>query len=186
VPAQAEPVPAHAVRAPCGAPTIGEHVPRLALESHASHCPVQVVLQHTPSTQYPLVHWPGALQEPPFASCAVHTPAEHHAPCTQSPSTVQLPWQVVPLQPLAPQTCVCTAGHAPAPLQPAASVATPCVQLGARHCTVESGYAQLVAEPLHVPAHIEPSDWHTGRVPWGAPVTGVHVPTLPETSHASH
>jgi len=61
------------------------------------------------------------------------------------------------------------------------------VQLGARHCTVASGYAQLVLpDPSHVPAQIEPSDWQTGRVPWGAPVTGVHVPTLPETSHASH
>jgi hypothetical protein len=50
-PAHAEPVPAHAVRAPCGAPAIGAHVPGLAVESQASHWPVQVVLQHTPSTQ---------------------------------------------------------------------------------------------------------------------------------------
>lgn len=40
--------------------------------------------------------------------------------------------------------------------------------------------------PSQAPAHEELSLAHAVRVPWGAPVAGEHVPTLPETSHAWH
>jgi hypothetical protein len=36
---------AHAVRAPCGAPTIGVHVPSVPFASHAAHCPRHAMLQ---------------------------------------------------------------------------------------------------------------------------------------------
>jgi hypothetical protein len=54
--------PPHAGRlvplAACGASRFGtgEHVPALFVTSHASHCPLHAWSQHTPSTQYPLVH----------------------------------------------------------------------------------------------------------------------------------
>jgi len=40
--------------------------------------------------------------------------------------------------------------------------------------------------PSHCPPQLLPSDPQTGRVPCGAPVTGVHEPSTPETLHASH
>jgi hypothetical protein len=36
---------AHAMRAPCGIPPIGTHVPSYVATSHAAHCPVQGELQ---------------------------------------------------------------------------------------------------------------------------------------------
>jgi hypothetical protein len=51
-------VPAHvsfsasqAGRSPCGSPVTLEHVPALSMTSHASHWPLQALLQQTPSTQ---------------------------------------------------------------------------------------------------------------------------------------
>jgi hypothetical protein len=40
----------------------------------ASHAPPQAVLQHTPSTQWPLVHWLEALQELPLDCFARQVP----------------------------------------------------------------------------------------------------------------
>ena len=54
VPLQALPSLAHAGRLPRGAPVTAVHVP--GVRSHASHWPVQALLQHTPSAQAPLVH----------------------------------------------------------------------------------------------------------------------------------
>ena len=52
-PAQASPSsPAHAGRAPTGAPVTGEHLP----PPHDSHWPSQALSQHTPSAQNPLLH----------------------------------------------------------------------------------------------------------------------------------
>jgi hypothetical protein len=41
----------------------------------ASHAPPQAVLQHTPSTQLPEVHWLAAVQTAPLDSLVVHVPA---------------------------------------------------------------------------------------------------------------
>jgi hypothetical protein len=48
---------AHAARPPVGAPVTGEHVPAFAGTTHDPHCPVHALLQQTPSTQKPDVHW---------------------------------------------------------------------------------------------------------------------------------
>jgi hypothetical protein len=39
---------------------------------------------------------------------------------------------------------------------------------------------------LQLPPQIVPSVEHACREPWGAPTIGRHVPSLPDTSHASH
>src|SRR5437763_16854903 len=76
-------------------------------------------------------------------------------------------------------------GHAPAPSQFAPAVATPPLQSALRHAVV--GYAHAaIAEPSHAPPHAVPSVAHGGRPPVGAPVTGVHVPVVPERLHAAH
>jgi hypothetical protein len=79
---------------------------------------------------------------------------------------------------------VLTAGHEPA-LQFAAAVAVPLVQLAPRHCDV--GYAQeLALLPSQLPPQEEPSLAQAERAPCGAPLTVVHLPTLPATSQAWH
>ena len=65
---------------------------------------------------------------------------------------------------------------------------------------MQLAWTQVTAEPTK-PVHdvrVLPSHWaawhgvlsdatgHAGRMPWGVPTTGVQVPTLPATSHASH
>jgi hypothetical protein len=62
------PYAAHAGREPTGAPDAALHVPTLPAMLHASHCPVQVVSQHTPSTQFHDAHSAPALQAVPLAS----------------------------------------------------------------------------------------------------------------------
>jgi hypothetical protein len=111
------PLPAHFGRAPRGSPATGAHVPRLPGTSHAWHCPAQVELQQTPSTQRPLpqeeavapVHVPPlgslhvprepgvALQDQPVGQLALeqHTPSTHVSPDEQSELTVQ-PTPAVP------------------------------------------------------------------------------------------
>ena len=125
---------------------------------------------------------------PPLAMVGVQTPAaQYSAPVLQSPSTVQLPSQSVPAQLPVGQVRVCTAGQLPAPSQVAERVAVPLVQSAARHSTLPPGYAHAArCTPLQVPPQAEPSSAHDGRVPTGAPVTSVQVPSDPETLHASH
>jgi hypothetical protein len=96
-------------------------------------------LQQTPSTQRPLAHWLAPEQAVPFPSSGVHTPAAHQYPEVQPASLVH------PLaQALAPHTsgahvCCCGDGQLPVPSQEAGRVATPPVQLPARHATDASG-----------------------------------------------
>ena len=40
----------------------GEHVPNTPTRLQAAHCPVQALLQHTPSTQKPETHWVDEVQ----------------------------------------------------------------------------------------------------------------------------
>jgi hypothetical protein len=66
-------------------------------------------------------------------------------------------------------------------------VATAEEQLAAAQ-TVDTpgGSPHLVrSEPLHCALHA-PVPTHAVRVPRGAPLTAMHVPTLPATLHASH
>lgn len=67
------PVPEHAVRVPCGAPTTAVQVPTLPPISQASHCPEHAVLQQTPSAQTPEPH--SALVVHPVASGLEQDPA---------------------------------------------------------------------------------------------------------------
>jgi hypothetical protein len=43
-----------------------------------------------------------------------------------------------------------------------------------------------VTTPLQLPPQDVPSLAQAARAPWGAPATGLHVPTLPATLQASH
>lgn len=71
------PEPAHAARDPCGAPDVtAVQVPADPPTSHASHCPPQLLLQQTPSTQLPLVQSGFVVQTLPF-SFGPHEPATH-------------------------------------------------------------------------------------------------------------
>ena len=55
--------------------TTGLHVPTLPATLQASHEPPQAVLQHTPSTHWPLPHWLVPVQVPPFVFFGTHAPA---------------------------------------------------------------------------------------------------------------
>jgi hypothetical protein len=63
------PLPGQGVRVPCGAPLTVVHVPFAPVTSHAWHCALHAVSQHTPSTQCPLVQSQSVLQTVPFAFC---------------------------------------------------------------------------------------------------------------------
>jgi hypothetical protein len=64
---QTSPPPAHAVREPTGAPVTAEHVPAEPSMLQASHCCEHASLQHTPSTQAPLLQSPAAAHVSPFS-----------------------------------------------------------------------------------------------------------------------
>src|SRR5687767_7326724 len=83
--------------------------------------------------------------------------------------------------------------HAPCPLHVASPVKALTSQTAAPHTVEEllANAAQLVVwstTPSHVRARhgSPPPVSHCARAPWGAPWTGLHEPTLPTTSHASH
>src|SRR4051812_32924456 len=58
----------HAVRLPSGLPMTGTHTPKLPGTVHASHWPVHLLSQHTPSVQRPVPHSVSALHGAPWAS----------------------------------------------------------------------------------------------------------------------
>jgi hypothetical protein len=65
------PAPMHAWRGAAGAPVTAVQVPLVAARLQDSHCPVQSLLQQTPSAQKLEVHWLPALHEapgPPFVT----------------------------------------------------------------------------------------------------------------------
>jgi len=70
----------------------------LLATSHASHWPPQAVLQHTPSLQWPLLHWFAPLHASPLSYLTVQMPAEQKLVALQFASVVQLPPQIVPAQ----------------------------------------------------------------------------------------
>ena len=84
------------------------------------------------------------------------------------------------------QLTVCTAGQAPLPSQPAPSVAVPPVQLAARHDVPVPGYVQAVRfVPSQEPPQVAPAPAHAVCPVRGAAVTGVHVPLVAASAHAS-
>ena len=84
------PDPPHARRPAWGAPVTGEHVPSEPGTSHASHCPLQAVLQHTPSTQLPDAHWALVVQPMPAGMRVTQVPDWHRRPVAQSVSDVHI------------------------------------------------------------------------------------------------
>jgi hypothetical protein len=120
-------------------------------------------------------------------SSGLHTPPEHQFAVAQSESAAQLPLHAVGPQEYGAHACVCRPGQAPAPSQTPSSVAVPEVHEGARQEVGSAGYAQLDAWiPSQLPPQTVPSEAHATRLPWGAPLAGLHVPTFPATSQASH
>jgi hypothetical protein len=100
----------------------------------------------------------------------------------QSASAEQVVLQEVAPQTYGLQALVTAPGQEPAPLQLAAAVAVPAVQLAPRHCAV--GYAQeAVVLPSQLPPQA-PLPLQAVRAPCGAPLTAMHWPTLPATSQA--
>jgi hypothetical protein len=64
--ADPEPAPAHAARLPWGAPATALQVPTFPATSHAAHCELHPVSQHTPSTQKLEAHSVEAVHVAPF------------------------------------------------------------------------------------------------------------------------
>jgi hypothetical protein len=84
----------HAARPPCGAPTMGTHVPADPVPSHASHSPAHAALQHTPSTQKsPSGHSAVDAHDTPSAVRGWQVPASHQAVATQSLDVVHVAGQ---------------------------------------------------------------------------------------------
>jgi len=187
LPPHTEPSLAHAVRGEMGAPDTAVHVPTVPVRLHASHCPPQAELQHTPSAQLADEHSFAAVHVAPFAFFAVHVPALQKSPETQSLSAVQALRHAVVPQTYGAHDVVTAVGHVPAPSQPAATVATPPVQLAERQLVEAPGYVHAVRDaPSHEPPHEVPVPVHAVRPPTGAPVTALHVPTEPVALHVSH
>jgi hypothetical protein len=91
-------------------------------------------------------------------------------------AAVHVWWQLVlPLQAKLPHDVVIAFGHAPAPLQEAAFVAVPALQLDARHTVLVPGKVHVVAEPVQEPAQA-PLPVQAGCPGRGEPVIIVQVP----------
>jgi hypothetical protein len=71
-----------------------EHVPTLPVSVHVMHVPLQAVLQHTPWTQLPDVHWALVEHVAPFVF-VVHAPVLQVLFPVQSASTVQVVLQTL-------------------------------------------------------------------------------------------
>jgi hypothetical protein len=76
------------------------------------------------------------------------------------------------------------AGHAPLPSHVPAGVATPDVQVAARHVVVAGGYVQSGEVPLQTPAQTERSVRQNVRLPGTWAMTGPHAPAALHASHA--
>jgi hypothetical protein len=81
----------------------------------------------------------------------------HQAPLTHMESAVQSLLQITPEHRLYPHETCTGAGQLPAPSHISGSVATPPVQLGARHAVELLGYVHAVRlTPLQLPAQVAP------------------------------
>ena len=83
---------------------------------HARQVPQLPALQHTPSTQLPLVHSPAALHAVPSGRSPMQVPLLQKLPGAQSWSAVQAVRHEAAPQTYAPQLWVAGCVHAPAPL----------------------------------------------------------------------
>ena len=109
------PDPAQGDRPMAGGPfEIVVQVPVLFARLHASHWPVHVLSQQTPSTQNPELHGSGELHGVPIATLSWQMPAAQNCPAGQG-VVAQSPSQIVAPHTNGAQTWVCGAGQAPVP-----------------------------------------------------------------------
>lgn len=78
------PAPGHAGRSGAGVPARIWQAPTAPGRLHDSHWPPHARLQHTPSTQTPLVHCSAAVHVAPFAARAAHLPPVQKLPAAHS------------------------------------------------------------------------------------------------------
>jgi hypothetical protein len=97
---------------------LSEHVPSFPARLHASHWPVQAVLQHTPSMQFPDTHCREDVHVVPLVSLGTQEPPEQYRPATHWVSAVQVAGQV------ADEPEHTTVGHEGDPADPAARKAS--------------------------------------------------------------
>jgi len=157
-------------------------VPPVLAAEHPRQVPVQALLQQTPSTQKAEPHWAAEVQAAPLARQvppvqATHLPLTHWSPVAQFAAVVQLVVQAVAPQMKGEQVCVTAVGQAPVPLQLAACVATPPVQLAARQDVVVGATAQAPV-PVQVPV-LPQGGAATQRESAAPPARLVHVPLVP-------
>jgi hypothetical protein len=157
-PSQPVPLPTHAARGETGEPVTAVQVPCAPVKLHASHCPAQSELQHTPSTQKFDWHWPAEVQGIPAGPLLEHSPLPQKFPSAQSASEVQVVLQAVAPQVYGAHGFVVTVGHcAPLPLHRAGGVSTPAVHEPAAHCVPFakplSGQSGLVPEHTSGTSH---------------------------------
>jgi hypothetical protein len=113
--------------------------------------PAQPVLQHTPSTQLPLVHWLPAVHAVPFVSFGTHEPAGQWLPATQSLSWVHDVGQDVEPHMYAPHEVSVTVRQTPAPSQVRAGVNVDTVHDWPTQ-VVPAGQRRHAPAPSHVPS----------------------------------
>jgi hypothetical protein len=140
-----------------GAAFTGAHVPSAPSTSHASHCPPQGALQHTPSTHTLFAHCSLAVHVLPFARRGSHLPTLH--------------------QPLPAQSAVVTqvVVHPPS-LQRKGAHSTPAALVAQTPAPSQSSPFATVPWPGHTPA---PQETPAGVVKRHAPVP-LHMPSAPQ------
>jgi hypothetical protein len=170
-----------------GVPETAVQAPAVPGRLQAWQAPPQAWSQQTPSEQVPEAHWLAAAQAAARATLGRQAPAWHQSPAAQSASAAQLVLQAVAPQANGAQALVEGAGQLPAPSQAAAAVAVPEAQEADRQLWAAPGKLQAATWlPSQLPPQAEPSLAQAERAPWGAPVTGLQVPTLPGRSQAWH
>lgn len=177
------PSPAHAFRAPRGFPVTGTQLPSCPGRSQAWHCPSQLVLQQTPSTQLPLLH---SLVEPqlsPLSFFAAQVPAVvQNAVFAQSASALHVVVQVLaPVAQLYGAHEVFDVSHAPAPLQ-IFPLISPSAHDVAPQAVPGFAYARHAPAPSHVPSAPQEAGYagSTGHSPSGS-VSAAITPQTPST-----
>jgi hypothetical protein len=124
-------------------------------------------------------------------SALVHTPAAQRLPGAHSASVAHALAQALPsaAQRYGAQARFTSAGHPPLPSQLAAAISTPAAHAPTRQLVSAPASAaqRLPSLPSQAAVSQALAPFAQGTLaPCGAPLTGLHLPTLPGTSHAWH
>jgi hypothetical protein len=153
------------------------------------------VLQHTPSAHVPLSHSLSFMHDVPFIDFFTHPELPQYASVAQSVSCAHdsvhtLVTPIVVQRNGSQAVTVVEATHAPMPSHVCAAMFVPEHTFEPHDvpADVNTAPVQLVrVTPSHVGAlHTFIPAGQGTRAPWGSPETGVHVPAMFCTSHASH